>query len=99
MDGKLITLAKPIDSHGETVTELTINEPTGEHCIRYGMPYSIDAETSEISIKMRTVSKLLTVCTDPPLTPKAIKSMSMSDLNECATQLVSFIQPVTKQTS
>lgn len=76
---KTFPLAKPIQAHGEEVTELKLREPTGEDVEDCkGLPYFLeDGET--ILINTKTAMKYVSRCAEIPM--GSVRQILPGDLN------------------
>lgn len=56
-----LSLSRPIQAHGETVTELTFREPTAKDIIAAGFPFSVktSGETATREFNMDSVAELI----------------------------------------
>lgn len=87
MSNKIIVLSAAIQAHGEMVSELSLNKPTGEQVCRLGLPYTMTSE-GEISINMKKVKGyLVELCSIPA---SAVEQIDPADLNRAAWDVAGF---------
>lgn len=78
-----ITLSRPIEAHGETLTTLTLREPTGADIIACGYP--IDAEGQ---LHAGHIAALAARCGGVP--PSTLASLSARDVMAVTTAILGF---------
>lgn len=94
-------LSKPIQAHGQEITELTLTKPDGNDVINYGLPMfarrdETDGTVSE-GMDMRVVAKYIAKCASIP--PSSVKQIELCDLVELGGIIVGFFtkqDPATK---
>jgi hypothetical protein len=88
----VVRLSKPIEAHGNTLSELKLREPTGRDLRTCGVPYRLGADESmqiEASVMHRMIAQLAQV------PPSAVDQLSASDWQEAATVVLGFFGPAT----
>lgn len=83
-----IKLSKPIQAHGEEVTELEIQEPTTGDLIDLGDPMSI-SDDSSITFKNDVIAKYISRLAKIPMS--SVRELSRSDFTECKTVVAGFL--------
>jgi hypothetical protein len=86
MAAQKITLKKPIQAHGEEISELTINEPTIGAL--EGVELTISFEGT-VKIDLAAIPKLIAASADIP--PSAAKQIGFSDLPAMVEVVMGFI--------
>ena len=86
-------LRKPIQAHGETLSEITFREPTGADIEIVGMPVNIDfsIEPFRIEFDSRRMSAMMVQLAAVP--PSTIRTMHPSDWSTCAWGIANFFLP------
>jgi hypothetical protein len=71
--GVTINLSSPITAHGEEVTELTLQEPTGKHIREIGsIPFGIDS-SGDIKLDAKSIAQYISkLCAIPMSSVDAI---------------------------
>ncbi|MBR0677948.1 phage tail assembly protein [Roseomonas alkaliterrae] len=72
-----IPLSTPIEAHGETLSEITLREPTGRDLRLCGLPYRIAMETGEATIDAPAMAKMIAALAAIP--PSAVDRLSAED--------------------
>ncbi|MBW6399982.1 phage tail assembly protein [Roseomonas sp. HJA6] len=83
-----VPLTKPIEAHGETLSELTLREPTGKDIRLCGMPFRIGAEDGSIIIDTSAMAKMIGGLAGLP--PSAIDKMPPSDWSAAMAAVLGF---------
>lgn len=89
-----LTLSKPIQAHGETVTVLTLREPTGKDVRELGYPYQLGQDDA-VKLLAGVTAKYLSRLADIPLS--SVDTMSPADLNAAGWQVAGFFFPGSAQ--
>ena len=72
-----IPLSTPIEAHGETLSEITLREPTGRDLRLCGLPYRISMETGEATIDASAMAKMISALAAVP--PSTVDRLSAED--------------------
>lgn len=92
-------LVKPIQAHGEELTELTLRRPTVQEvrAIR-ALPYKIGADEA-VMLDMDAGCKYIAVCAGIPAS--SVNQLELTDLNDLAWEIAGFFmkQPSTTPTT
>lgn len=90
-----VTLSKPIDVIGQTVSSVTINPPLGRHLMKAGavMRFTTRDDTGETSVEINPdgMGKLLGACANLPV--RSVEAMAASDFMACSGILMIFLAP------
>jgi hypothetical protein len=85
-------LLKPIQAHGEEVTEITLREPTGQEILDIGFPYLIvigeDENSQAMQIQAKTVGKYISKLAGIP--PGSVGQLGGPDLSALMGEVLSF---------
>ncbi|MGL5344875.1 MAG: phage tail assembly protein [Plesiomonas sp.] len=81
-------LNKPIKAHGDTLSAVTLREPTGADVKKCGMPYQINAESEAIIIDAASVGKYISVLGGIP--PSSVDELSAADFSSLSMVVVGF---------
>ncbi|MGX1151450.1 phage tail assembly protein [Bradyrhizobium ottawaense] len=86
-------LRKPVDAHGEKISEITFREPTGADIEAAGLPVNIDFsfDPPRIEFDARKMSAMMSVLAAVP--PSTIRALAPKDWSTCAWGLASFFIP------
>ena len=83
-----VTLSKPIEAHGETLTELTLREPSGKDIRTFGMPYRVGAEDGSVIIDAAAMHRYIAGLAAVP--PSAVDKMSPLDWTAVMAAVLGF---------
>lgn len=83
----IVTLTKPIEAHGETLTELVLREPTVPDMRRVGLPFRMGGDTAIIMDAARTCDYISLLAGIPP---SAVDRMAPADILTAFTVLIPF---------
>lgn len=86
-----IPLSRPIQAHGEEVTELDLREPTGEDVIALGYPYLIvigDDDSQAMEIRAKVIARYVAKLAGIP--PSAINKVSPGDFSRLTGAVMGF---------
>lgn len=87
---RTITLSKPIQAHGETVSTLTLRRPTVAELRQYGQPYAIVPSSGGIKADYQVCAGLIsTICAIPP---SSVDMIDSADFDDMAVILVGFMR-------
>lgn len=84
-------LIKPIQAHGEEVTEITLREPTGQEILDIGFPYLIvigEDDSQAMQIQSKTVGRYISKLAGIP--PGSVGQMCGADLSALMGEVLSF---------
>lgn len=94
-DGKFrCKLSKPIEADGETVSILTIREPSTEDIIECGNPVSFDPMKSPPTITPDDVRMAKMIARLAGIPPSSLKKMAPKDFLALQWVVVPFFMPV-----
>lgn len=82
-----LQLTKPVRAHGETVSVLEFEEPTGKDVRELGFPYKMDSEQS-ILLNSGVIAKYISRLAKVP--PGTVDEMSPVDLNNASWLVAGF---------
>lgn len=82
-----ITLKKPIEAHGEQITEIELRDITGGDVIDLGHPLNITSEGS-FTFRMDVVARYVVRLGNVPAS--TVREMSPGDLSTCAGEIAGF---------
>ena len=82
-----LQLTKPVRAHGETISVLEFEEPTGKDVRELGFPYKMDGDQA-ILLNAAIVTKYITRLAKVP--PSAVDEMSPADLNKASWLVAGF---------
>lgn len=84
-----LSLAKPIQAHGEQLSQLSLRKPTAAELIAHGQPYiAVGAGGGGIKADYRACAALISaICAIPP---SSVDQLDMADFDEAAMILVGF---------
>ena len=87
-------LAKPIQAHGETVSELRFREPTGADIVNVGNPVIFDmaSDPPKVTHDDRKMAAMMARLANVP--PSSIGLMGPQDWVACAWLLTPFFVPM-----
>jgi len=90
----IVKLRKPVQAHGDEITELKFREPTGGDIEAAGNPVLIDMFSGE-NIKLTFDEKKMTAMMArlAMVPPSTIRQLNPKDWNSAAWQLVHFFTP------
>ena len=83
-----VNLAAPVEAHGETLTELTLREPTGKDIRSFGMPFRIGAEDGSIVIDSAAMHRYIAGLAGLP--PSAVDRMTPTDWQAAMAAVLGF---------
>jgi hypothetical protein len=83
----VIKLKKPIDAHGEQVSELELRDITGGDVIDLGQPMNVNADES-FNFRMDVVARYVSRLAAIPMS--SVREMSPGDLTNCAAEIAGF---------
>ncbi|MEP3246251.1 MAG: phage tail assembly protein [Sneathiella sp.] len=86
-----VTLRKPVKAHGETLTVITFNEPTGGDIIACGHPMNIKQEEDggqTLVISTKAIGGLISRMGNIPLS--SVRSMNANDFQACTNVVMGF---------
>lgn len=84
-------LSRPIQAHGETLTELTLREPTGKDIRTAGAPYKMEFTASGgqlMHIDTEAVARLISALAGIP--PSSVDQLTAKDFNAAQAEVISF---------
>lgn len=86
----VIKLSKPLEAHGEQVTELTLREPTTADVIDNGQPFLVIPTDDEPAIEIRTkvIARYISLLAGIPLS--SVKELSIGDFSKCQGMVMGF---------
>ncbi|EGK4138397.1 TPA: phage tail assembly protein [Escherichia coli] len=84
---KELELKKPITAHGETLSVLEFDEPTGKDVRELGYPYQMNQDES-VRLLAHVVSKYIVRLAKVP--QSSVDQMSPADLNAAALLVAGF---------
>ncbi|WP_317180010.1 phage tail assembly protein [Lelliottia amnigena] len=84
---KELELNKPVTAHGETVSVLEFNEPTGKDVRELGYPYQMNQDES-IKLQAHIIAKYIVKLASVPLS--TVDQMSPADLNSAGWLVAGF---------
>jgi hypothetical protein len=85
---EVITLAAPIEAHGNTVNELTLRRPTAQEArLIKSLPYKID-KNEDVSLDLDVAAKYIAVCAGIP--QSSVNQLDLSDLNTLSWAVAGF---------
>ncbi|HCB3268525.1 TPA: phage tail assembly protein [Citrobacter amalonaticus] len=82
-----LELNHPITAHGETLSVLEFNEPTGKDVRELGYPYQMNQDES-IKLQAHIIAKYIVRLANVPLS--TVDQMSPSDLNAAGWLVAGF---------
>lgn len=82
-----LELNHPITAHGETLSVLEFNEPTGKDVRELGYPYQMNQDES-IKLQAHIIAKYIVRLANVPLS--TVDQMSPGDLNAAGWLVVGF---------
>lgn len=85
-----IKLRKPIQAHGQTLTELTLRKPIGKEIRVAGMPYVLMnvGEEGGIRISGESCARLISMVAQIPTS--SVDQLDADDFNDAAMGIISF---------
>ena len=84
---KELELQHPVTAHGETVSVLEFNEPTGKDVRELGYPYQMNQDES-IKLQAHIIAKYIVKLANVPLS--TVDQMSPGDLNSAGWLVAGF---------
>uniref|UniRef100_A0A8H9Z0B0 Phage tail assembly protein n=1 Tax=Pseudomonas tritici TaxID=2745518 RepID=A0A8H9Z0B0_9PSED len=84
---KELELKHPVTAHGETVSVLEFNEPTGKDVRELGYPYQMNQDES-IKLQAHIIAKYIVKLASVPLS--TVDQMSPADLNSAGWLVAGF---------
>lgn len=84
-------LGRPIEAHGEQVTELQLREPAGQDLLDLGYPYLVtlgDGEGERIELRPKVMAKYVSRLAAIP--PSAVAQISLPDLQQLQGVVMGF---------
>jgi hypothetical protein len=83
-----VTLAKPIEAHGETLSQLTMREPTGKDIRINGMPFRFHADDGTIVTDAASVHRYIAALAAVP--PSAVDRLAPIDWASAMSAVLGF---------
>lgn len=87
-EGITFPLKKPIDAHGEKVSELKLREPTAMDIIEVGNPVRLDGSNNTIFHDDRKMQQMISRLANVP--PSSVAQLSTNDFVALAWALTPF---------
>ncbi|MDM3307932.1 MULTISPECIES: phage tail assembly protein [Citrobacter] len=84
---KELELNHPVTAHGETISVLEFNEPTGKDVRELGYPYQMNQDES-IKLQAHIIAKYIVRLANVPLS--TVDQMKPSDLNSAGWLVAGF---------
>lgn len=84
---KELELSNPVNTHGETISVLEFNEPTGKDVRELGYPYQMNQDES-IKLQAHIIAKYIVRLANVPLS--TVDQMSPGDLNSAGWLIAGF---------
>ncbi|CAM6403281.1 Bacteriophage protein [Escherichia coli] len=84
---KELELQHPVTAHGETISVLEFNEPTGKDVRELGYPYQMNQDES-IKLQAHIIAKYIVRLANVPLS--TVDQMKPSDLNSAGWLVAGF---------
>jgi hypothetical protein len=84
---KELELKHPVTAHGETISVLEFNEPTGKDVRELGYPYQMNQDES-IKLQAHIIAKYIVRLANVPLS--TVDQMKPSDLNSAGWLVAGF---------
>lgn len=87
----VIKLSKPIEAHGEQVSELTLREPTTEDVIANGHPFLIiqsEDDGTAVEIRAKSIARYISLLAGIPMS--SVKELALSDFSKCQGAVMGF---------
>ncbi|ENK7136593.1 TPA: phage tail assembly protein [Enterobacter roggenkampii] len=84
---KELELSNPVNAHGETISVLEFNEPTGKDVRELGYPYQMNQDES-IKLQAHIIAKYIVRLANVPLS--TVDQMSPGDLNSAGWLVAGF---------
>ncbi|MBJ8741964.1 phage tail assembly protein [Citrobacter sp. FDAARGOS_156] len=84
---KELELKHPVTAHGETISVLEFNEPTGKDVRELGYPYQMNQDES-IKLQAHIIAKYIVRLANVPLS--TVDQMKPGDLNSAAWLVAGF---------
>ncbi|EBY3290824.1 phage tail assembly protein [Enterobacter roggenkampii] len=84
---KELELSNPVNAHGETISVLEFNEPTGKDVRELGYPYQMNQDES-IKLQAHIIAKYIVRLANVPLS--TVDQMSPGDLNSAGWLIAGF---------
>ncbi|MCS2162961.1 phage tail assembly protein [Scandinavium sp. H11S7] len=84
---KELELGHPVTAHGETLSVLEFNEPTGKDVRELGYPYQMNQDES-IKLQAHIIAKYIVRLANVPLS--TVDQMSPGDLNSAGWLIAGF---------
>lgn len=82
-----VALTRPVQAHGQDVSQLTMREPTGKDIRRIGMPMAI-GEGGAVTILAEPCARYMVELAAVP--PSTIDAMPPADFTSCCMAVMSF---------
>jgi hypothetical protein len=85
--GLIVKLSKPVNAHGDEISELRFREPTGEDIMIVGSPIRIDALGTEVKIRYETEQMFAMMQRLAQVPTSTLKALTARDWENAALQL------------
>lgn len=95
MESVTIKLRRPITAYKETLTELTLREPTGKDIRTCGLPYG--GKSRAVEFNAEAVAQLIAVCAGIPTS--SVDKLCAADFNDAMMAIVSFFGDAAEEIS
>ena len=87
-----VKLSRPIQAHGEEVSEITLREPTADDVMQIGSPQllvpSADGESAGVEIRAKVIGQYITRLASIP--PSSVKALPIVDFMQCQQVIMGF---------
>lgn len=85
-----LKLRKPINAHGELISEITLKEPTGADIIACGIPFKLKSGggDGEIEISSKAIGQYIVRLADIP--QSAVSQMAATDFMQVMNEVMAF---------
>lgn len=85
-----ITLKKPVEAHGQTIEQIHLTEPTGQHVVKLGEPFLLVAGGGIREMPEITVNYIVKLAKIPRSSAEAL---APSDRKKVFMYLLPFLMP------
>ena len=90
MSGVVVALSRPINAHGEEISEITLRDPTVEDTMQIGQPFLIMVDDGETGIRIqnKTIAAYIVRLAGIPMS--SVKAMSLGDFGAAQAAVMGF---------
>lgn len=92
MSGTTVPLSKPVTAHGESLSELTLREPTTKDIIELGLPTLIipgdDGQSTGVELRQKVIARYVSRLASIPMS--SVEALTIKDFSLATAAVMSF---------